>query len=164
MYLARPNNRASRGRWFQELVKAACTHYLAQQRAFIREVPVPMGIGKGGFEAFFKDKSITDFIGILRGGRAVAFDAKSSLESLYKSGVVAHQLEAMDIIHRLGGISGILIGFHVQGSILSWWVPWPTAGQLASGGWTPTAVAALPGAVAVRFVGYVDFLPALENA
>lgn len=64
---------------------------------------------------------------------------------------------------RLRGISGILIGFHVQGSILSWWVPWPAASQLASGAWTPTALAALSGAVTVRFVGYVDFLPALEK-
>ena len=68
----------------------------------------------------------------------------------------------MERVHKLGGISGVLIGFEVRETIRSWWVPWPSAMNIASGEWTPERVATLLGATQVRFVGYIDFLPALE--
>lgn len=162
MKLILPNSRANRGRWYQRLVTAACKLYDAQERAYIVEIPTPMGIVKGGEAAFFKEKAITDYFGTLRGGRSIAFDAKGSLDGAYRAGVPDHQLIVMERVHKLGGISGVLIGFQVEGTILSWWVPWPSANCIASGEWTPERVVALPGVVPVNFVGYVDFLPAVE--
>ena len=161
MKLILPNSRANRGRWYQRLVTAACRLYDAQALAYIAEIPTPMGITKGGEAAFFKEKAITDYFGTLRGGRSVAFDAKGSLGGSYRAGVPDHQLGVMERVYELGGISGVLIGFEVRETIRSWWVPSPSAMNIASGEWTPERVAALPGATPVRFVGYIDFLPAL---
>jgi len=156
------NSRANRGRWYQRLVTAACRLYDAQERAYIAEIPTPMGIAKGGEAAFFKEKAITDYFGALRGGRSVAFDAKGSLDGSYRAGVPDNQLRVMERVHKLGGISGVLIGFQMLETVRSWWVPWPSAKSIASGEWTPERVAALPGAAPVRFVGYIDFLSAIE--
>src|SRR5947199_5885407 len=123
-----------------------------------------MGIAKGGEAAFFKEKAITDYFGALRGGRSVAFDAKGSLDGSYRAGVPDNQLRVMERVHKLGGISGVLIGFQLEDTIRSWWVPWPSAKSVASGEWTSERTAAMPGVIPVRFVGYVDFLPALEGS
>lgn len=163
MKLIHAPSRANRGRWYQQLVTAACSLYDAQERAYIVEMPTPMGITKGGEAAFFKAKAITDYFGTLRGGRSVAFDAKGSLDGAYRAGIPDHQLRVMERVHRLGGTSGVLIGFQIEETIRSWWVPWPPAEALSAGVWTPERVPALPGAIPVRFVGYIDFLPALET-
>ena len=162
MKLILPNSRANRGRWYQRLVTAACKLYDAQERAFIAEVPTPMGISEGGRETFFKEKAITDYYGTLTGGRSVAFDAKSTVTGEYRAGIPANQVYVMERVHRLRGVSGVLIGSQVCDTILSWWVPWPAATQLASGHWTPERVAALRDAVSVLFVGYIDFISAIE--
>lgn len=162
--LVLPNSRANRGRWYQRLVTAACRLYDAQERAYIAEIPTPMGIAKGGEAAFFKGKAITDYFGTLKGGRSVAFDAKGSLDGAYRAGIPDNQLRVMECVHRLGGVSGILIGSQVEETIRSWWIPWPTANVLAAGAWTSERIPGLPGTVAVRFVGYIDFLPAIEAA
>ena len=162
MKLILHNSRANRGSWYQRLVTAACRLYDAQERAYIAEIPTPMGIAKGGEAAFFKEKAITDYFGALRGGRSLVFDAKGSLDGAYRAGVPDNQLRVMERVHELGGISGVLVGFQVGETIRSWWVPWPSAKSLASGEWTPERVATLPCAAGVRFVGYIDFLPALE--
>ena len=164
MNLLQSSTRANRGRWYQRLVTAACRLYDAQERAYIAEIPTPMGIAKGGEAAFFKEKAITDYFGTLRGGGSVAFDAKGSLDGAYRAGVPDNQLRVMERVHDLGGISGLLIGFQVGETVRSWWVPWPAAKSITSGEWTPERVAALPRAVPVHFVGYIDFLPALEAA
>jgi hypothetical protein len=164
MRLGLPNSRANRGRWYQRLVTAACRLYDAQERAYIVEIPTPMGIAKGGEAAFFKGKAITDYFGTLKGGRSVAFDAKGSLDGAYRAGIPENQLRVMERVHALGGLSGVLLGFQVEGTIRSWWIPWPSAAVIAAGAWTLERVPGLAGAVAVRFVGYIDFLSALEAA
>jgi hypothetical protein len=132
------------------------------ERAYIAEIPTPMGIAKGGEAAFFKEKAITDYHGTLMGGRSVAFDAKGSLDGAYRAGIPDNQLRVMERVHKLGGISGVPIGFQGRETIQSWWVLWPSAKSIASGEWTAERVPTLPGATPVRFVGYIDFLPALK--
>lgn len=162
MELIHASSRANRGRWYQRLVTAACRFYDAQERAYIAEIPTPMGIARGGEAAFFKEKAITDYFGTLKGGRSVAFDAKGSMAAAYRAGIPDHQLRVMEHVHKLDGVSGVLIGFQIEETIWSWWVPWPSAEALSAGVWTPERVPALPGTISVRFVGYIDFLPALE--
>lgn len=162
MRLVLPDSRANRGRWYQRLVTATCRLYDAQERAYIAEIPTPMGIAKGGEAAFFKGKAITDYFGTLKGGRSVAFDAKGSLDGSYRAGIPDHQVRVMESVYRLGGVSGVLIGFQAEGTIRSWWIPWPSAGAIATGAWTPERIAALAGAVSVGFLGCIDFLSALE--
>src|SRR5436309_14619994 len=110
MKLILPNSRANRGRWYQRLVTAACRLYDAQERAYIAEIPTPMGIAKGGEAAFFKEKAITDYYGTLSGGRSVVFDAKGSLDGGYRAGIPDNQLRVMEQVHRLCGVSGVLTG------------------------------------------------------
>jgi hypothetical protein len=80
----------------------------------------------------------------------------------YRAGVPDNQLRVVERVYKLGGISGVLIGFQGRETIQSWWIPWPSAKAIASGEWTFERVSTLPGAIPVRFAGYIDFLPALK--
>lgn len=165
-----PASFASRGRWFQTLVDAACTHYRAAGRAYICPVPVPVRFDRGGKEAFFERKSTTDYLGFLPlGGRVIngptglAFDAKSSRTGPWSSGIPDHQLEVLRFVHALGHLSGILLGYYLRGWVRprTVWVPWPAAQQLAVGSWSLATCLTLPSVREVAFVGYPDFLPAI---
>jgi len=161
--------RANLGRWFQRLIDAACRHYAVQGAAHIFPVPTPMRVAarrgaatRGNFLAFFERKSITDYYGTLPSGRSIAFDAKSTTTRTWRSDIPPHQLDVLHLVHALGGLSGILIGFDDgRGTLRVFWVPWPEAAALGHGQWTADAVSALPGATAVSCPGHVDFLPAL---
>jgi hypothetical protein len=151
---------ANRGRWFQELIDFACVRYQLQGRAFIWPVPVHMRLDRGGQKAFFERKSTTDYLGFLE-GRGVAFDAKSTRGREWGSGIPDNQIETLRIVHDLGHISGILVGFWDFGTPSAVWVPWPAANELRKGKWTKEKLLRLEGAVGIRWAGIMDFLPAL---
>lgn len=96
-------------------------------------------------------------------GRSVAFDAKSTLTGEFNEGLPDNQVKVLKIVHQLQGLAGILLGFQIRQTVLSWWIPWPIAQAFLHGVWTPDRVADLPEVVIVPFVGYIDFLGALEG-
>ncbi len=178
-------NFANRGRWFQRMLDAACTHYAAQRRAYIHPVAVPVHMERRRRGAFYERKSSTDYLGFLPQTTrpvsdsispsgaidvtvpplGVAFDAKSTAGYEWGSGIPDHQMEILALVSELGHRAGILVGFlsqHGEPPAVIW-VPWPAARHLAHGRWSQPKLAELPGARAVSWIGYPDFLPVLLN-
>lgn len=172
-----PRNKANLGKWFQHMVDAACSHYTAGGRAYIFPVPTPMKIIGHGIAVPLR-KSTTDYLGFLPQGKildgpgeinvpvGIAFDAKSTDTEVWRPPGFAdrsttHQVEILDLVHRLGHIAGFLLGFYPR----TWtaprtlWIPWPAARELVTGYWPIDKCLALAGAKDVPFIGYPDFLP-----
>lgn len=165
---ADPRSLANRGRWFQDHLESICDHYRYLRRAYIWPVPVPMRLrpNRGG-SYFRKRKSSTDFLGYLSNGRGVAFDAKSTTGDQWEANVPQHQVDTLELIAELGHLSGLMVGYagHHSEPPRAVWVPWPSAKALTTrSGWTYSQCAALPGAIAILWRMWFDFLPALEQS
>ena len=110
-------NAKNDGSAFESLVIMACESYRMKGIASINKTPNPWKVKRSGGEivsAFpTKEGRLVDFIGIIRGGLAVAFDAKSTLlNSRFDLGHVEnHQVEFLLEYEKLGGLSFLLIEF-----------------------------------------------------
>jgi len=75
-------SRANRGRSLERLIEISNTTYRRQGRAVVHKVPtawLPLRNGRGQIvSAKVQEKAVVDFLGVLAGGRAVAFDAKQN--------------------------------------------------------------------------------------
>lgn len=66
-----------------------------------------------------------DFLGVLKGGRAVCFDAKDCTSSRFNLGkIVAHQRADLDTAHRMGALSFVAlriggVGYRVPWEVIS---------------------------------------------
>lgn len=74
----------------------------------ILKVPTPMQITNRGV---IPQKSTVDFIGLLKGGRYIAFDAKETKVKtrLDLSNIHQHQLTFLTLVQNLGGICFFLV-------------------------------------------------------
>ena len=111
---------ANRGRFFEEYLQHLHTRYRRRGRARIDFIPTPTRPhnSKGGVAWVPVRKGIVDFVGVLAGGRFVAFDAKSTrntrswqVKTSRRSPAndVTHQWEYLTEVHALGGLAFYLI-------------------------------------------------------
>lgn len=112
-----------RGNWnrregdaFERLIDAGCVWYRNQGIAAISKTPEPMKIikpmGNGRFEAIFAKKAQPDYKGVLRGGTAVVFEAKStSTGRMEQNRVTEAQTEELELYWRLEAEVFVLIDF-----------------------------------------------------
>jgi penicillin-binding protein-related factor A (putative recombinase) len=111
---------ASRGRFFEEYLQHLHARYRDQGRARIVFIPTPTRPHNGQDGVTWKPvhKGIVDFVGVLAGGRFVAFDAKSTRNTLSwrvktsrcsPGNDTTHQWEYMSEVHALGGLAFYLI-------------------------------------------------------
>ncbi len=111
---------ANRGRFFEDYLQYLHNRYRAEGRARIDFIAVPTKARNehGRVSWVPTRKGVVDFIGILPGGRFVAFDAKSthntrgwrvktSRRSPRKD--ARHQWEYLREVHDLGGLAFFLI-------------------------------------------------------
>ncbi|GMA49344.1 Holliday junction resolvase RecU [Alicyclobacillus contaminans] len=108
-------SQANRGMAFEELVEYANRQYHARGVAVIQKVPTPVKMIRRGAQivsAFPERKSTVDFIGVA-GGRAIAFDAKSTrIDTRFPlDNIEQHQFEFLLDWQSQGGISFMLIEF-----------------------------------------------------
>lgn len=106
----------AQGRQFEELINAACEFYRHSGQADIEKTPEPMrpvqNLGGGRFVAYYERSAQPDYKGTLRGGRAVAFEAKStSTDRITQDRVTAAQAERLARMEELGGVSFVLCQF-----------------------------------------------------
>lgn len=70
----------AKGKHFEERLDQAFTYYRDRGYAIIEKTPEPMrptkNLGNGKFIAFFEKKAQPDYKGVIKGGRAVMFEAK----------------------------------------------------------------------------------------
>jgi penicillin-binding protein-related factor A (putative recombinase) len=112
--------RANQGRFFEKYLQHLHTRYREQGRARIDLIPTPTRPRNGwnGVTWVPVQKGIVDFVGVLAGGRLVAFDAKSTRNTRFWRVKVSrrssrndttHQWEYLSEVHGLGGLAFYLI-------------------------------------------------------
>lgn len=102
-----------RGRRFEELIDWSCEYYRISGRADIEKTPEPMKvvrpIGGGKFLAVYEKAAQADYKGILYGGRAVYFEAKSTeRDRMLQSRVTENQTERLRRAQQLGAAVFVL--------------------------------------------------------
>lgn len=109
-------NYANRGQSFERLIEATNNQYYHKGQATIQKVPVPWKVfydrKTKRSKAIPEKKSTVDFVGVFN-GRAIAFDAKSTLERTRfpLSNVEEHQVNFLTKWQQNGGIAFILVDF-----------------------------------------------------
>ncbi len=119
--------RRAKGLHFEQIIEAGCDYYRARDLADIEKTPEPMkpieNLGHGKFLAVYAKAGQADFKGLLRGGRAINFEAKKTdgdrITAKYVTDTQARKLERTN---RLGGIAFVLVCF---GAIDVFRIPWP---------------------------------------
>jgi recombination protein U len=105
------------GMYLEKIVDTSLSYYQEQGVCLINKIPTPVKIYRhlrgSLYEAFFQKKSTVDYTGILKGGRGIAFDAKSTTAKSWrwKTAVKEHQRSYLELFQRLGGLSFILLHF-----------------------------------------------------
>lgn len=149
---AAPASHANRGMDFEGDLNAMHAEYARLQTALVGKQHVPTQIVKGGQWAKVIGKSTVDYVGVMHGGRLVAFDAKECRESRIElSRLQDHQLEYLLEVEALGGLSFVLVRFPcgtyaVPGKVWYWAAEARRARQkvaLETFDWTATGKASI---------------------
>ena len=113
-------------------IERACASYARSGLALVEKRHAPVRIigpvRAGRFAAVFAGKAPVDFDGILRGGRAVAFELKRTasatslpLEAGGKDRLRPEQVDALAARHALGALVGVVVALGPR-----WfWLTWP---------------------------------------
>ena len=109
---AAPASHANRGMDLEKALAIVHDHYARTGEAFVGKQHIPTQIVKGGQWAKVIGKSTVDYVGLMRGGRFVAFDAKECREQRIElSRLQEHQYEYLKEVERLGGAAFVLVRF-----------------------------------------------------
>lgn len=119
----------AQGRHFEERIGAALVFYESIGEAAVEKTPEPMrptkNLGNGKFIAFFEKTAQPDFKGVLKGGRAVAFEAKfTSGGRMNQDRVTLDQAKAFDKYQKLGALCFVIAGFGSGGVFRIPWDVW----------------------------------------
>ena len=115
------------GAGFEAIISSACDYYRAIGRADIEKTPEPMKpLGSpdraGRFLACYTKQAQPDYKGILRGGKAVNFEAKhTDSDRMTADRVTPEQAARLTRTEKLGGIAFVLCSF---GGRYFYRVPW----------------------------------------
>lgn len=115
------------GRTFEELIIKGCQFYAANDKAIINKVPEPYMctrvLNGGNFIGRFTGQAEPDFKGVLKGGRAIAFEAKSTQKDRIRRNVLTpKQMQFLDRQMIMG--AGTFVCVNIQDSFFM--VPWHT--------------------------------------
>lgn len=119
-------NRAA-GRGFEERIDIAFDYYRKMGYALIDKTPEPMKVIKredgGRFIGFFTKKAQPDYKGLVKGGKAVLFEAKfTSTDKMHSGALTDTQIKYLMEASNLGAQCFILVGFKT-GNVYK--IPWP---------------------------------------
>lgn len=118
----------AKGKHFEERLDEAFAHYRDRGYAIIEKTPEPMrptkNLGNGKFIAYFEKQAQPDYKGVIKGGRAVMFEAKfTGTDRMEQSRVLQGQAEYLDRHQRLGARCFVVVGF-ASGEVYR--LPWDT--------------------------------------
>lgn len=106
------DNHANRGMAFEEQLKWQHALYQRQGIAKIDKQYIPSLPVKDGKWARVIGKSTVDFVGEMRGGQHVAFDAKDCAgKRIELDRLQTHQMQHLEEIRALGGLAFVLVRF-----------------------------------------------------
>ena len=115
----------AQGHFFEGYINAACGYYRDKGVAIVEKIPEPFkttSTGRDGtFTGRFTANAQPDFMGTLRGGRAVCFEAKyTSTEKILQSVITKTQWDSLERHWAAGAKAGVCVGI---GDIFGF-VPW----------------------------------------
>lgn len=121
-------SQANRGKALENLIEAANAVYEFQNVAIIQKIPTPTKVVRAFdpasqksriVSAFHEKKSTVDFVGVVMGGKSVAFDAKSTLNKtmLRLDAIEPHQYDFLEKFQEIDGVSFLIVEFAEVGEI-----------------------------------------------
>ncbi|MCM1439187.1 MAG: Holliday junction resolvase RecU [Roseburia sp.] len=124
----------ARGKQFEERLDAAFEYYKTRGSAVVEKTPEPMkpirSLGKGQFVACYERKAQPDYKGVIKGGRAVMFEAKfTSTDRMEQDRVRPEQGDYLDRHQALGARCYVLAGFLSGAVYLLPWDDWKSMKQ-----------------------------------
>jgi recombination protein U len=109
------DNHANRGMAFEEALRWQHAMYLRRGAAKVDKQYIPSLPVRDGKWAKVIGKSTVDFVGVLRGGLHVAFDAKDCAgKRIELDRLQPHQMEHLEDVEREGGLAFVLVRFERQ--------------------------------------------------
>lgn len=116
---------SDRGRAFENLLAKGCRYYADRGNAIINKVYEPYGVKNilraGRFIGVWKDRAEPDFKGVMKGGRAIVFEAKSTHKSrMQRDKLTDRQMSWLETQHQIGALSFVCID--IRGKFFT--IPW----------------------------------------
>lgn len=148
-----------RGRQHEAAIEGACRYYHDTGRANIIKVPEPFRVQNKitPTQAYvrFTAHAQPDYIGALKGGRLIAFEAKTtSTDQLKQDVVTPTQAKALEDFTRLGAITGVCAS--IQDA--NFFIPWSVFSHMKENFGRKYVMAKELDYYRVRFNGCVMFL------
>lgn len=116
----------AQGRYFEKFIEGGCIYYREKGIAVIEKVPEPFKVMEKDHRTSiarvrFTKKAQPDFIGTLKGGRTIVFEAKRTSTDRIKQDVLTEtQEQALESQYKLGAFVGVCAGI----MDLSYFIPW----------------------------------------
>lgn len=116
----------AQGRYFEKFIEGGCIYYREKGIAVIEKVPEPFKVMEKDHRTNiarirFIKRAQPDFIGTLKGGRTIVFEAKRTSTDRIKQDVLTEtQEQALENQYKLGAFVGVCVGI----KDLSYFIPW----------------------------------------
>ncbi|RXY96208.1 Holliday junction resolvase RecU [Malacoplasma penetrans] len=108
---------ANKGMYIEELIEKSINYYLFNNICFIEKRYLPIKIIKRSgnvIEGKLLNKSYVDYAGLIN-GRYISFEAKQTENDKFMlSQIKEHQLNHLNLISRLNGISFLILHFYCE--------------------------------------------------
>ena len=117
----------AQGNRFEQVIEASFRRLEDEEKASASKTPEPIKIlsqpdSRGQFRACFLKKAEPDFKGVMNGGRAIIFEAKTTSTGKLEQGIVLQkQAEKLDMYEKAGAHCFILASFD---GIMAYRIPW----------------------------------------
>lgn len=104
------------GTTFEDIISDSCEYYEEIGIAKIEKTPEPMRtlrpLGRGRYEAVYTKQAQPDFKGTLRGGRAIAFEAKhTDTDRIMRSVISDEQEKCLNAHEQMGAECYVFVSF-----------------------------------------------------
>lgn len=116
----------AQGHLFEDLIKMACGHYREKGKAIVEKMPEPFRVlkkdrNRGTALVQFTSHAQPDFIGTLRNGKTIIFEAKCTLTDRIKQDVITPtQATALENHFKMGAVVGVCVGIKDNYYFIPW--------------------------------------------
>lgn len=115
------------GRSFEELIKKGCEYYARDGRAIISKVHEPYIVTRilqgGSFLGRFTGRAEPDFKGTICGGRAIAFEAKSTQKTrINRIALTNEQMRWLSAQYSIGALTYVCVNIQDKFFMIPWTV------------------------------------------
>ena len=127
--ISRVNN--SQGRILEDMIMGAARMYEREEKLVLHKESEPFRVvknldrAKGRAEVQFTAKAQPDFIGCLKGGRLIAFEAKyTQKDTIKQTAVTPTQAAMLERYHKAGAAAFVCCGIGTGWELSYFMVPW----------------------------------------